>query len=95
MKYVEIILKFLTVVIRTIFPRKEVFTDPRPHGPGLPLPPDAGDGGDTGGHRGDPLARSGRSPSPYPRPGGIDWLGLSGYTLMVAGGAGWIARYLL
>lgn len=101
MKILETILTFLTALTRIIFPRKEharpevcPCPHPLPEPPGPPLPLEGRDGSDPGSPGGDTLAlqagdwRSNRTLSG-------DWLGISGYTLMVAGGVGVILKLVL
>ena len=93
MNVLETILNFLTSLARIIFPRKRKpaagdcpCPHPLPAPTEPPLPPDAGDGSDPDLYRGDTLALGqgdwGKQPPAN------DWLGLSGYSLMLIGGAG-------
>ena len=93
MNVLETILNFLTSLARIIFPRKRKpaagdcpCPHPLPAPAEPPLPPDAGDGSDPDLYRGDTLALGqgdwGKQPPAN------DWLGLSGYSLMLIGGAG-------
>lgn len=101
MNILETILTFLTGLARIIFPRKEHARPevyPRPHPlpePPLPsVPLEGGDGSDPDSPRGDTLALQagdwGRN-----KPLSADWLGMSGYTLMLAGGVGVILKLVL
>lgn len=102
MNYLEIILTFITTLARIIFPRRKrpVAGDhpcpaPLPCPDRPPLPPDEADGGDTGGTGSDalaPIRPVPASPAKHPE---ADWLGISGYCLMVAGGAGCVLKCLL
>lgn len=63
MKYLETIFRFLTTLVRIIFPRKQKpadstcpCPDPFPAPASPPLPPDARDGSDIDLHRGDSVA---------------------------------------
>ena len=99
MKYLELILRCLTALLRVIFPQHPPVPEttdatgaaPSPASP--PLPPHAGDGGAASGDRrlADALPPP-RSPSSPPPPG-ADWLGISGYTLLLAGCAGSQLKY--
>ncbi|WP_297909262.1 hypothetical protein [uncultured Parabacteroides sp.] len=81
MKYVEIILKCITALIRVIFPNS----------PCIPLSRDAGNGGDDSGDRSDTSDNTAKQE----RNERADWLGISGYTLMIAGGVGCILKHLM
>lgn len=109
MKILETILTFLTGLARIIFPRRkharpevcpcpqpQVY--PRPHPlpePPLPsVPLEGRDGSDPDSPGGDTLALQagdwGRN-----KPLSADWLGMSGYTLMLAGGVWVILKLVL
>lgn len=100
MNVLETILNFLTSLARIIFPRKRKpaagdcpCPHPLPAPPKPPLPPDAGDGSDPDLHRGDTLALAqgdwGNKSSQ------ADWLGMSGYSLMLMGGAGCLYKWFI
>lgn len=99
MKYLELILRCLTVLLRVIFPQHPPVPEttdatgaaPSPASP--PLPPHAGDGGDASGDRRLADALPPRRPPSSPPPPGADWLGISGYTLLIAGCAGCLLKY--
>lgn len=59
-----------------------------------PLPPDAGNGSNPDLHRSDPLALTQGNRSTPQRPE-ADWLGMSGYYLMVIGGAGCLYKWVV
>ena len=97
MKTLETILNFLTSLVRIIFPRRQKPATgdcPCPHPYPRPVPdgdhpavsPDGADGSDADSDRSDTLALGqgdwGKQPPAN------DWLGLSGYSLMLIGGAG-------
>ena len=100
MNVLETILNFLTSLARIIFPRKRKpaagdcpCPHPLPAPPEPPLPPDAGDGSDPDLHRGDTLDLAqgdwGNKSSQ------ADWLGMSGYSLMLMGGAGCLYKWFI
>ena len=100
MNVLETILHFITQLARIIFPRKRKpaagdcpCPHPLPAPVELPLAPDAGDGSGPDLHRSDTLALV--RPLPSDKHPEADWLGISGYCLMVAGGAGYLLKYLL
>lgn len=107
MNVLETILHFLTTLARIIFPRKQrpaVGNCPCPHplpAPAEPpLPPHEGDGSDPDLHRSDSLAlaqgdRSNSRDVKNPLPPGADWLGMSGYSLMLMGGAGCLYKWFI
>ena len=86
MNVLETILSFLTTLARIIFPRRkrpvagdDLCPCPLPEPPIPPLPVERGNGSNP--------------PSSLPAPE-ADWLGLSGYTLMLAGGIGSLYKVL-
>ena len=88
MNVLETILSFLTTLARIIFPRRkrpvagdDLCPCPLPEPPIPPLPVERGNGSNP--------RRSRSSPPPE-----ADWLGLSGYTLMLAGGIGSLYKVL-
>jgi len=90
MNVLETILNFLTTLARIIFPRRKqpvagdnLCPDPLPLPPQPPLPVERRNGNNA-----DSLRRN-------PLPPEADWLGLSGYTLMLLGGTGCLLKYLL
>lgn len=111
MKVLETILNFLTVLARVIFPRKPKTAtgnclcpspyptspanpphpspspNPLPDPPGPPLATDAGDGSNGKLHRSDSIALHN-----HPQ---ADWLGLSGYSMMLLGGAGCVYKWFI
>lgn len=109
MKYLEVILQFLISMARIVFPRRKKTDDDRyPSAdplsdPPLPvLPVERRDGSDAGSPWSDPFppVAEGRED-----PGGrqlalretfpkTDWLGISGYTLMLAGAAACVLKAL-
>ncbi|WP_455637922.1 hypothetical protein [Parabacteroides sp.] len=95
MNVLETILNFLTQLARIIFPHKQkpaAGNCPCPHplpAPAEPsLPPDAGDGSYPDLHRGDSITLAQGD-------GGVDWLGMSGYSLMLMGGIGCLYKWFL
>lgn len=60
-----------------------------------PLPPDAGNGSDPDLHRGDTVALAQDSPHTDHSHPGADWLGMSGYSLMIMGGAGCLYKWIV
>lgn len=107
MNVLQTILSFLTQLAQIIFPRHKRLAagdcpcpHPQPAPVEPPLPPDAGNGSDAGLHRSDTLALAQGShrhhyPPNYSRPAESDWLGLSGYSLMLIGGAGCLYRWFM
>ena len=100
MKYLETILSFLTSLARIIFPRKQrpaagdcPCPHPLPAPAEPPLTPDAGDGSDPDLHRSDTLALA--QGDWGSKPSGADWLGMSGYGLMLMGGAGCLYKWFI
>ena len=101
MNVLETILNFLTQLARIIFPRKRKPTagdypcpHPLPAPPEPPLPPDAGDGSDPDLYRSDTLALAqGGWGSHKNRE--TDWLGMSGYSLMLMGGVGCLYKWFI
>ena len=101
MNVLETILNILTQLARIIFPRKRKpaagdcpCPHPLPAPPEPPLPPDAGDGSDPDLHRGDTLALAqGDWGSRKNRE--ADWLGMSGYSLMLMGGVGCLYKWFI
>ena len=97
MDVLETILNFLTRLARIIFPRKQrpaVGDCPCPH----PLPaPDEGNGSDPDLHRGDTLALAQGDWGNRQKalPSGADWLGMSGYSLMLMGGVGCLYKWFI
>lgn len=98
MKYLETILNFLTTLARIIFPRRKrpvtgdnLCPDPLPQPPQSPLPLERGNGNSPDSLRRNPL------PPAHPKTSALeaDWLGLSGYTLMLLGGTGYLLKYWL
>ena len=93
MNVLETILSFLTTLARIIFPRRkrpvagdDLCPCPLPEPPIPPLPVERGNGSNPRRSRSDSLP-------PLSPPPEADWLGLSGYTLMLAGGIGSLIRY--
>ena len=89
MNVLETILSFLTTLARIIFPRRkrpvagdDLCPCPLPEPPIPPLPVERGNGSN-------PLSPPPEAPHPE-----ADWLGLSGYTLMLAGGIGSLYKVL-
>ena len=101
MNVLETILNFLTQLARIIFPRKRKpaagdcpCPHPLPAPPEPPLPPDEGNGSDPDLHRGDTLALAqGDWGSRKNRE--ADWLGMSGYSLMLMGGVGCLYKWFI
>ena len=105
MNVLETILNFLTSLARIIFPRKRKpaagdcpCPHPLPAPTEPPLPPDAGDGSNPDLYRSDTLAlgqgglgNPARKTS-LPEP---DWLGMSGYSLMLMGGVGCLYKWFI
>ena len=86
MNVLETILSFLTTLARIIFPRRKrpvAGDDLCPY----PLPVERGNGSNPRRSRSDSLP-------PLSPPPEADWLGLSGYTLMLAGGIGSLYKVL-
>lgn len=101
MNVLETILNFLTSLARIIFPRKRKPSTgdcpcphPFPAPPDPPLPPDAGNGSDPDLHRSDTLALAQGDWGTRKRPE-ADWLGMSGYSLMLMGGAGCLYKWVM
>ena len=107
MNVLETILHFLTSLARIIFPRKQKpaagdcpCPHPLPAPAEPPLPPDAGDGSDPDLHRSDTLALAqGNREAPGRQKENLspaaDWLGMSGYSLMLMGGAGCLYKWFI
>ena len=108
MKVLETILHLLTVLARVIFPRKpKAATDdcrcpnPLPAPARPPLTPDAGDGNSDKLHRRDSLVGISQEQASTPHNNGhnhhlkADWLGISGYSLMLLGGAGCVYKWFI
>ena len=107
MNVLETILNFLTDLARIIFPRKRkpaagdcACPLPLPAPPEPPLPPYEGDGSDPDLHRGDSLALTqgdwgSRRDGKNNLPPGADWLGMSGYSLMLMGGVGCLYKWFI
>ena len=101
MNVLETILNFLTSLARIIFPRKRKpaagdcpCPHPLPAPPEPSLPPNEGDGSDPDLHRGDTLALAqGDWGSRKNRE--ADWLGMSGYSLMLMGGVGCLYKWFI
>lgn len=101
MNVLETILNFLTQLARIIFPRKRKpaandcpCPHPLPAPPEPPLPPDAGNRSDPDLYRGDTLALAqGDWGSRKNRE--ADWLGMSGYSLMLMGGVGCLYKWFI
>ena len=92
MNVLETILSFLTTLARIIFPRRkrpvagdDLCPCPLPEPPIPPLPVERGNGSNPRRSRSDSLP-------PLSPPPEADWLGLSGYTLMLAEGSGVFIR---
>lgn len=100
MKYVEIILKVLRVILRTLFPKKkkdETESEPQPedvavaqplsdHPPGLVEERDSAGHGSPGRY---PLVVA-RAPARRGQSVEMPWLGISGLALVLAGGASYL-----
>lgn len=90
MKLLETVLNFLLTLAQVIFPRKrKPSPNDRPCPSPLPRPPlplEGGNGSDLSLHRRDSLP-------PEEQP--ADWLGISGYTLIVCSRVGSICKWLL
>ena len=110
MNVLETILSFLTTLARIIFPRRkrpvagdDLCPCPLPEPPIPPLPVERGNGSNPRRSRSDslpPLSPPPEAPPPEaPHPEAphpeADWLGLSGYTLMLAGGIGSLYKVLV
>ena len=104
MNVLETILTFLPSLARIIFPRKRKpaagdcpCPHPLPAPAEPPLPPDAGDGSDPDLHRSDTLAlgQGDWGTRQENLPPGADWLGMSGYSLMLMGGGGCLYKLFL
>ena len=100
MNLLETILNFLTTLARSIFPRRkhpvagdDLCPSPLPEPPIPPLPVEGRNGSNPRRSRSNPLPPLSPSPeTPHPE---ADWLGLSGYTLMLAGGIGSLYKVLV
>lgn len=106
MNVLETILDFLTTLARIIFPRRkrpvagdDLCPCPLPEPPLPPLPVEGGNGSDARRSRSDTLTLA---PSPEsshpPRTAShpeADWLGLSGYTLILLGGTGCFLKWFI
>ena len=94
MNVLETILSFLTTLARIIFPRRkrpvagdDLCPCPLPEPPIPPLPVERGNGSNPRRSRSDSLPPL--SPTPE-----ADWLSISGYTMMLAGGIGSLYKVL-
>lgn len=100
MNLLETILNFLTTLARIIFPQRkhpvagdDLCPSPLPEPPIPPLPVEGRNGSNPRRSRSNPLPPlSPPSETPHPE---ADWLGLSGYTLMLAGGIGSLYKVLV
>lgn len=104
MNVLETILNFLTSLARIIFPRKRKpaagdcpCPHPLPAPAEPPLPPYEGNGSDPDLHRGDTLALAQGDWGNRQKalPSGADWLGMSGYSLMLMGGVGCLYKWFI
>ena len=108
MKTLETILAFLTSLARIIFPRRQKSAAgdcPCPHPYPRPLPDgdhpvvstDGADGSDADNYRSDTLAleQGDWGTRQESLPPGADWLGMSGYSLMLMGGVGCLCKLFL
>ena len=105
MNVLETILSFLTTLARIIFPRRkrpvagdDLCPCPLPEPPIPPLPVERGNGSNPRRSRSDslpPLSPHPEAPHPEAPHPEADWLGLSGYTLMLAGGIGSLYKVLV
>lgn len=101
MNVLETILNFLTQLARIIFPRKRKpaagdcpCPHPLPAPPEPPLPPDEGNGSDPDLYRGDTLALAQGDWGSHKNQE-ADWLGMSGYSLMLMGGVGCLYKWFI
>ena len=105
MNVLETILSFLTTLARIIFPRRkrpvagdDLCPCPLPEPPIPPLPVERGNGSNPlhreRGNGSNPRRSRSDSLPPLSPPPEADWLGLSGYTLMLAGGIGSLYKVL-
>lgn len=103
MKYVEIILKVLRVILRTIFPKKkkdEPASEPSQEDVAAAQsvsnrPPGFVEERDSTGHGSpgrDPLVAA-TAPARRGRDVGAPWLGIAGFSLILAGGAGYLYEF--
>ena len=98
------ILNCHTRLARIIFPRKQSpaagdcpCPHPLPAPAEPPLPPDEGNGSDPDLHRGDTLALAQGDWGNRQKAlsSGADWLGMSGYSLMLMGGVGCLYKWFI
>ena len=101
MNVLETILNFLTNLARIIFPRKQKpaagdcpCPHPLPAPPEPPIPPYAGNGSDPDLHRSDTLTLAQGDWGNRHLPG-TDWLGMSGYGLILMGGARCLYKWFI
>lgn len=95
MKYLESIFGFIVALARIIFPAKRRAPsrcpDSFPDGRRSHIPTDEGNGSDAERHRGNADTLQPSSPPPQTA---HDYLGLAGYSLMVAGSTGCLVKWL-
>lgn len=95
MKHLESILGFIISLARIIFPAKKrvpsTCPDPFPDGRRPHIPADEANGSDAERHRSDPGTLQ---PPGFPPQARHDYLGLAGYSLMIAGSMGCLIKWL-
>lgn len=98
MKYVEIILKIVRVILRTLFPKKKNEPEQEDVAAAQSVsdrPPGFVEERDSTGHGSpgrDPLVAA-TAPARRGRAVGTPWLGIAGFSLILAGGAGYLYEF--
>lgn len=98
MKYVEIILKIVRVILRTLFPKQKNESEQEDVAAAQPVsdrPPGFVEERDSTGHGSpgrDPLVAA-TAPARRGRAVGTPWLGIAGFSLILAGGAGYLYEF--
>lgn len=98
MKYVEIILKIVRVILRTLFPKQKNEPEQEDVAAAQSVsdrPPGFVEERDSTGHGSpgrDPLVAA-TAPAQRGRAVGTPWLGIAGFSLILAGGAGYLYEF--